>query len=349
MDWPSSPVLLSGVPAKSYHRDDFGDVPTLSRSVAHMGITVSWRHAAAAHPRLAGTITRRESKAMDHGSLVHALLLSTDEDIAVIPCPDFRTKAAQALRDTAYEIGKTPVLMRDYEEAQAACEILKPEICRAIWEAGNLQDWRPTWEEFGRELVALWEEITWRDGEFDADRYSNVHAGSVRCRARWDLFLPGAALIADLKVVTGGRWAQAAPFIRQLNTEADSGAMQAASYLRGLAAVHPETAGRGTFVFLRAEPYPPYSVVPIVVTEGLRQLGEERWMRGVAGWARCMASGVWPGPGVAYAQAESWAVERELQHAIEEAPIEGSRGETWTKVVTGEMWPAEEGEGDAEA
>lgn len=318
MKWPDRPVLLPGVPAATYHADELGDVPTLSRSVAHMGITVSWRHAAAAHPRLAGTTTRRESKAMDHGSLVHALLLGGEEALEVLPArfENFTTKEARGIRDAAYAEGRVPVLHADHEEALAACEILKPEICRAVAEvlAGGSAVFNPLplWEEFGRELVALWEEQEpLRGMAFEGELLS------VRCRARWDLYLPGAALIADLKVVTGGRWAQAAPFVRQLNFEADSGAMQAASYLRGLAAVHPETAGRGTFVFLRAEPYPPYSVVPIVVTEGLRQLGEERWMRGVAGWAKCMASGVWPGPGAAYAMAESWAIERELQHLAE--------------------------------
>lgn len=328
MDWPSSPVILPGVPAESYHRDDFGDAPTLSRSTAHMGITVSWRHAAAAHPRLAGTITRRESKAMDHGSLVHALLLGGEEGIEVLPYDSFRKTVAQEARDRAYEAGLVPILEEHYVEALAACEILKPAICQAVEEVlggpgeeyivlgGDLSPVAThiQWDAFGRELVALWEEP---GAEQPLVEGWGPMRSPVRCRVRWDLFLPGAALIADLKVVTGGRWAQAAPFIRQLNSEADSGAMQAASYLRGLAAVHPETAGRGTFVFLRAEPYPPYSVVPIVVTEGLRQLGEERWMRGVAGWAKCMASGVWPGPGVAYATAETWAIERELQHALE--------------------------------
>ena len=314
MDWPSSPVLLPGVPAESYHRDDFGDVPTLSRSIAHMGITVSWKHAAAAHPRLAGTITRRESKAMDHGSLVHALLLGGEEGIEVLPYDSFRKTVAQEARDRAYEAGLVPILEEQYMEALAACEILKPAICQAVADVISPQEpCGVDWGGFGRELVALWEE----EAHIDKPVGGASAPWCVRCRARWDLFLPGAALIADLKVVTGGRWAQAAPYVRQLNSEADSGAMQAAGYLRGLAAVHPETAGRGTSVFLRAEPYPPYSVVPIVVTEGLRQLGEERWMRGVAGWAKCMASGVWPGPGVAYAQAESWAVERELQHALE--------------------------------
>ena len=313
MDWPSKPVLLPGVPAGTYHADDFGDLPTLSRSIAHMGITVSWRHAAAAHPRLAGTIARRESKAMDHGSLVHALLLGGEEGLEILSprFKDFRTKDAQNVRDAAYLEGRTPILDSDFRAALFAVEILMPEICRVVGEVlGEPYRNAVYWPDFGRELVVLWEEET-------VPFAPELHE-IARCRARWDLYLPEAALIADLKVVTGGRWAQAAPFIRQLNSEADSGAMQAASYLQGLAAVHPETAGRGTFVFLRAEPYPPYSVVPIVVTEGLRQLGEERWMRGVAGWAKCMASRVWPGPGVTYAQAETWAIERELQHAVEE-------------------------------
>lgn len=344
MDWPSEPVLLEGLSAAEYHADRLGDVPSLSRSIAHTLITASPKHAAAEHPRLIGTAVRKSSKAMDLGSLVHCLLLGGEEQIVIVHHGDFRTNAAKAVRDDAYARGLTPILEPDLEEGLAAVEILKPEICRAVDEVrvreGGVSTnvWMPTrWEDFGRELTCLWEEgeqelcsCGHREDRHGRDIHGVAYcfegcscqgfdgSAPVRCRARFDLYLPSAALIGDVKVVTGGAYAKAGPFCRQLNSEEDSGAMQAASYCRGLEAVHPELAGRTTFVFLRVEPVPPYSVVPIVVAQGLCRLGEDRWMRGVQGWASCMASGVWPGPGVAYAQAEPWAVQRELDRMAEQ-------------------------------
>jgi len=317
MNWPGEPCLLEGVSADDYHQDRFGDVPTLRRSVAHTGIIVDWLHAAAEHPRLPGTVVAKQSKSMDLGSLVHCLLLGGEEGLVVLPAKysDFRTDAARALRDGAYEEGKVPILAEAYEEAATACEILKPEICRAIEAVFGFVSVSVLWSEFGRELTCLWEEEA-----ATVDEMVNIH--HVRCRARFDLYWPPAALLADLKVVTSG-YASASKFIRGLNSEEDSGAMQAGSYLRGLEACHPELAGRTTFVFLRVEPYPPHSVVAIPVGRGMRELGERRWLRGVAGWAECMASGVWPGPSPVVAEVETWAVERELRHQMEGADDAG--------------------------
>lgn len=317
MNWPGEPVLLEGVRAREYFADAFGESPTLSRSIGHTLVTVSRLHAAAEHPRLKGTAVRRQSEEMDLGLLIHALLGGDLGEVDVHDVPDWRGKRAD-LRDASRAAGLVPIRLCDFEKAAAASEILKPEICLQLGRvafpcpACNAEGYCgvcggsgamtvPAWDDLGRELVCLYEE-----------------EGGVRVRQRWDLYWPAAALIADPKVVTGGRYATAGGFIRQLNGDYDSGAMQAASYLRGLSAVHPELAGRETFVFLRLEAKPPYAVVPIVVTQGLRDHGERLWERAVRGWARCMASGVWPGPGVAYAQLLPWAAQGDLDQAAED-------------------------------
>lgn len=316
MQWPDAPCLLEGLSAADYHADRHGDVPTLSRSVAHTLITASPRHAAAEHPRLIGTAVKKQSDEMDLGTLVHALLLGGLEGIDVHDVPDWRGKRAD-LRDASRAAGQTPIKLGEFEKAVAAVEILKPEICRAV---GEVIGEAPVWGDFGRELVALWEEPSFPEP-------LAPRKPATRCRARLDLYLPWAALIADVKVVTGGAYAKAGPFIRQLNSEEDSGAIQAASYCRGLEAVHTELAGRTTFAFLRVEPVPPYSVVPIVVTQGLRRLGEDRWNRATRLWASCLAASAWPGPGVAHAEVESWAWDREAERqAAEQINAEEERG-----------------------
>lgn len=329
MDWPSEPCLLEGLSAAEYHADHLGDVPTLSRSVAHTLITASPKHAAAEHPRLIGTAVRKQSDEMDLGTLVHALLLGGLEGIDVHDVPDWRGKRAD-LRDASRAAGQTPIKLGEFEKAVAAVEILKPEICRALGCVvypcpsckadgractacgGSGCTGRPAWNDLGRELVCLYEEMT--------------PCGPVRVRQRWDLYWAAAGLLADPKVAAGGAYAKAAPFIRQLQSEENSGAMQAASYLRGHSAVHPALAGRDKFVFLRLEPCPPYCVVPIPVVESLRRIGEMRWERAINRWAECMAAQAWPPPGVAFAQAESWSLQRELDRMPEQEGADVDRG-----------------------
>lgn len=315
MNWPAEPCILEGVPAADYHSDSFGDVPTLSRSVAHTLITASPLHAAAEHPRLPGLKAKRATKEMDLGSLVHALLLGSEESIVIVEADNFRTDKAKIARDEAIVRGLTPICRPLYQEVSGIVHRLQFEICNAIDEVRLLSEpstdaWQPTkWSDFGRELTVLWEE---REKPPTLAGPADWWPLDTRCRCRLDLFLPQYGIIADAKVVSSG-YANARKFIRQLNSEDDSGAMQAASYSRGVEAALPHLAGRTRFVFLRVEVQPPYAVVPILVPEGMRSLGEARWLRGVAGWAKCMASGVWPGPGPAVAHVESWAMEREKE------------------------------------
>lgn len=298
MLWPAEPCILEAVPAADYHADLFGDVPTLSRSVAHVLVTDSPRHAAASHPRLPGMKKKRATKEMDQGSLVHALLAGNVEDLAVYRVPDWRGKRAD-IRDAAREAGKTPIKLSDFQEAEDACVILRPEICRVVEDMLVAQgiDIRSIlkWEDFARELVVVWQE------------------GDVRCRARLDLFLAAFGIILDFKIMGSGSAGEAdsEAFIRRINNWREPLGIQAGCYPRGVEAAIPDLAGRTQFIFLRIEVYPPFSVVPILAPEGMRSLGEARWLRGVAEWAKCLASGAWPGPGPAVAHVENWAMERE--------------------------------------
>lgn len=304
--WPPEPMFLENVPASEYHRDAFGDVPTLSRSVAHTLITASPLHAAGEHPRLPGLKAEKESAAMSLGSLVHALLLGGEESIVIVEADNFRTTRAQVARDEAIFYGKTPICRPLYQEVAAIVHVLQFEICAALSAVlGDGLVGELVWADFGREITVLWEEPM-------ANALAAHPPTDVRCRARLDLFLAQYGIIADVKVVSSG-YANARKFIRQLNSEDDSGAMQAASYSRGVEAALPHLAGRTRFVFLRVEVQPPYAVVPILVPEGMRSLGEARWARGVAGWAKGLASGAWPGPEPAVAHVESWAHDREAQ------------------------------------
>lgn len=298
MDWPGSPVLLPDVPRATYEADDFGDVPTLRRSVAHALISLSPAHAYAMHPRLGGNAAAKESKAMDSGSLVHALLLGGEEGIEVLPAKydSFRTDAARAIRDGAREEGRTPILHGDYQEACAVAYTLS-DTTRGIIGAD--------WPQVHREATVLWEEPNGSAPDhYDPERYPV----SVRCRARLDILHEGT--IWDVKVVTKGP-AQPEAFIRRAVQEGLD--IQAASYVRGVEAVHHELAGRVRFGFLLCELEPPHDVVPVLAGKSLVALGASKWERACRLWARCLESGEWPGRSGERltAEAPEWALVEE--------------------------------------
>lgn len=307
LPWPNKPTLLHGVPAVDYHADLFGDVPTASRSVLHTLLTVSPRHAAAEHPRLLGEKAEKSSPAMSTGSLVHALLLGGEESIVIVEAKDFRTDAARAKRDDALAAGRVPICRPEYDGMQAIVGRLKGEILAVVADLAGLPFLG--WRELAREVTCLWEDVL--DVPFDEQ---TIPVRTVRCRARFDLALIQYGIILDPKVVTKG-YAQADTFIRQMNSEQSSLPMQAAFYQRGFEAVHPELAGRSRFVFLRVEIKPPYTVLAIEAGGSIRQLGEDRLNRALPGWARCLESGVWPGPAAVIAQAEPWAIQKEIYYS----------------------------------
>lgn len=325
LPWPSKPTLLHAVSAADYRADLHGDVPTASRSCLHTLLTVSPRHAAAEHPRLPGLKVKKSSKAMDAGALVHALLLGGEEQIVIVEEKNFLKESAIAKRNEALAAGLVPICRPQYQEVAAITHRLALEIldvaadlagvtgshwqgCKA--DAGDAPcTCKPAglaWRDLAKEVTCLWNE--------DLVPFAPDAGETVRCRARFDLALISHGIVFDLKTVTKG-YAVADPFIRAMNSEQSSLPMQAAFYQRGFEAVHPELAGRSRFIFLRVEIRPPYTVLAIEAGGSIRQLGEDRLNRALPGWARCLESGVWPGPQPVIAQAEPWAIQKELYYS----------------------------------
>ena len=78
-----------------------------------------------AHVQAEWAEERESERKADFGSAVHALILEpfrAESDIVVIDAPDFRKKDAQAARDAATAQYKIPLLVKDFERAEAAAE-----------------------------------------------------------------------------------------------------------------------------------------------------------------------------------------------------------------------------------
>lgn len=304
MDWPGKPVLLPGVPAATYHADQLGDVPTLSRSEA-------WKllfggapaHLFEEHPRLKGSGDRRPTKAMGEGQVAHALLLGSGlEQIEVHDVPDWRGRRAD-LRDDALARGLTPIKTEDYDRISRACG----ELALRLRELGIDLPCLPGWDRAHKtEMTALW--------EHSLVPFAAKPAELVRCRGRLDhaVEITGGAVINDLKIVPEGTLDERSDFAfrRDLNYNADG--MQPAWYLAAVAAVRPELEGRTAFNFIRCELTPPYCIDVVPAAETLISLGQSRMERACRAWAELLARGDWPAVRVQpAAEASEWALVEE--------------------------------------
>lgn len=299
MNWPDRPVLLPGVPAASYHRDEFGDVPTLSRSEAwQLLFGGAPAHLFEEHPRLKGNGSRRPTKAMTEGQVAHALLLGHGlEQIEVHDVPDWKGNR-RFIRDDALARGLTPIKTEDYDRIAHACAALDVQLRELGIDLST-----------GTELTALWD-YQWK--MFEPKR-------SVRCRARLDhvVEIQGGAVINDLKIVPEGTLDERSDFAFRRDLNYNSDGMQPAWYLAALAAVRPELEGRTAFNFIRCELTPPYCIDVVAAAETLISLGQSRMERACRAWAELLARGSWPGVRVRpAAEASEWAL-------VEESTKEG--------------------------
>jgi len=283
----SEPGFYDAIPHAEYLADASG--PRLSASLAHLMLSKSPRHAWAAHPLLGGIAPEEPSEEQRRGTLLHKLLLGAGQEIHVVDALDWRTKSAREERDAAEDEGRQPVLLPVFERATEAAIALR----------GSLLDLGFVLGETGHytEQVAAWEE------------------GGVNCRARIDLrskMQPG--VIADLKIV---RSANPATFGRAMIAFGLD--VQHAAYVSAVEHLIPELAGRVRMEFLLCEPFPPYAVCRVRPAGSMRSLGQSKWARAVKQWGECMASGKWPGYGVAEVEAPTWALTEDLSTAVAEA------------------------------
>jgi hypothetical protein len=248
---------------EDYFRDPC-ETPSLSQSAAHVLITQSPAHCWTAHPRF-GNAPRKVSKAADEGSLIHQLLLGKSSEILVVEANDFKTKAAQFVRDEAIAAGKIPVIASRYHEVQAAANVLRATI-----------------EGFG---IDLSEGVA----EQPVEWYEPADRGWVLCRGLLDLFQPKRPRIVDLKKIVSADIETCSRHAYEYGYD-----LQRAAYVSCVEKLMPEFAGRVEYVIVFMEIEPPYAVVPVIPNGQMRELGERRWQRAVRLWEKCLAEDYWP-------------------------------------------------------
>lgn len=283
-----------------YHADPC-PVPSLSSGIARMLVERSPRHAWAAHLRL-NTMQEPETvtPAMEEGTLLHALILGTAQEIVEVDADDWRGKAAQAERAEARGRGAIAVLgwrMAELERcASAFREQLADHECAGALTAGQPEA-----------------TLVWRDG-----------VDWCRARADWLPDDPRAPLY-DLKTTAGS--ADPDTWERALR---DKYAFQAAWYLRGARALGLRPAG---MVFLVVETAAPHGLCAFQPDPSLMAMADERVSEALAVWRACLAANHWPGypRRVCHVQAPPWML---AKHEERQARAPGDNRYDWPNLYT---------------
>jgi hypothetical protein len=224
----------------------------------------------------------------DFGTAAHSLILEGDNSgIVIVNADSWRTKAAQEQRDAAHAHGKTPMLIKDYEQVEAMAEQIKnhPDAMTL------LSDGKP-------ELSGFWQ-----------------HETGIWLRVRFD-WLPNhrgpGLILSDYKT------AVSADPIKFAKACADLGYhQQAAWYIDAAVAfgLSPDPA----FAFIVQEKTAPYLVNVIELDTKAIDLGRAQNEKAIRLYQDCKTANRWPG----YPLSEPIPLPRYAEYQIEEQ-LEGA-------------------------
>jgi hypothetical protein len=253
--------------AADYHQDKIDDRPSLNASIAKVLLAESPLHAWHAHPRLNPNYIPSVDRKFDVGTVVHRMLLQPEQanHVAVIDALDWRTKAAQEVRDQAREDGNTPLLAGEWDRVQ--------EMLTAVRDQINRLDVDPLPFYAGKaEQTICWED----------------ERTSVLCRARIDWLHDGNRAVSDLKTTK----LSANPATWSQRTLWSIGAhIQSAVYKRAVLAT---TGIEPDLRFVIAETSPPYAISVVSVAPSGLALAEAQFDHALDVWKRCLETNQWP-------------------------------------------------------
>lgn len=273
-----------------YFADKVLDTPTLSQSIARLLVDQSPLHAWAAHPRLGNCSGEEPTKALDDGTLMHHMLLGTGKDsVAIIDAKDYRTKAAQEVRDAAIAAGLLPVLAHKHAELKAGVSMMRDRMA----DAGVDLD---LFDSAQSEAGILWYE----DG--------------VACRGRIDKLHVERRNIFEVK-----KSRNAHPLACARHMLAYGYDIQWAAYTSGLDKL-TDALGHVDMQFIFIEDNAPYAVTVGRPDGIMRELGTKKWRRAIDIWQLCLKDGKWPGYATAPVKLEApaWAISQQMVAEMED-------------------------------
>lgn len=264
MNTITKPGIFADFPIDAYFRDPC-PAPSFSQSIGKLLIDRSPLHAWSAHPRFHSEPPAKEDyvSAQAIGNAAHKLILGRGKDIVVIEADNFRTKEAQTTRDAVSAEGKVPILAKHHSRATWMVKIAKEQL-----QTFGLAEFTGD-----TEAVIAWEE------------------DDIWFRSMIDKLSTSRTLVVDYKT-TGMSCAPDRLPIMLTDAGWD---VQAAMHARGLDALHPESAGRRSHLFVVQENEEPYALCVVEITEAVMTMGRKKLQYAIDIWRRCIEADQWPG------------------------------------------------------
>lgn len=278
--------------AEQYHADPCPE-PSLSASIAKLLVDDSPARAAFCHPRLNPDHAEENGEHLDIGTAAHAIVLEGKHaKVRVVTGVDnWRTKAAQELRDQVRTEGYLPILESTWRHVRGMTTALRAQLDRTV-------EGRRMFVGGRAELACIWLE--------------HVNGRQVWCRALLDYLRDDG--IDDYKStrVAGGAHPKKAS-----RAIATSHVMQATFYQRGVEAL---TGKRLPFRFAFQELAEPYLCSVNALGPDLEVLGAKQLEFALDLWDRCRMAGEWPGYSTltAYASLPPWIEDEWLRREMEQ-------------------------------
>lgn len=269
----TKPGIYEGMSALDYHADCVDPI-SLNSTVAKKLIAFSAAHARAEHPKLGGkdegeeeVVDPKATKAKERGTLIHRLVIGRGGQIEVLPFENFRKDVAKAARDLSKAQGKIPTLPHLLEEAQEAADAARAQL--------DDMGYQSAYRAGIKEVVIVWKE------------------GDIFFRAMIDELTidenSKTATIRDLKTTKCSHPKACTKQIENMGYD-----IGMAFYMRGLAAVRPDLAGRikGQLDFLEWDK--PFALTPIEMSAEWMMGSDARVETAINKWRECIASNKWP-------------------------------------------------------
>lgn len=242
--------------------------PSLTRSIAHVLLTRSPAHAWFAHPRLNPDWEREHKTAFDLGATAHALMLGDERNFAIIDATDWRKAENKEARDKAYKDGKIPLLIQQWEQVSAMVKNGQAQLSQHKHASAAFKLGKP-------EQTIIWqEEGLWFRARLDWVPHTVSDEGTI---------------FYDYK--TAGASAHPNAWRRALYDHGYD--IQAALYLRGIAAVFDLSDAR--FRFVVQEIQPPFALSVIELTPAALGMAQRKIDEAIRLWSWCLECDEWPG------------------------------------------------------
>lgn len=252
--------------AAAYYADQIGDQVTLNPTVCKALIKSSPLHAWTIHPRLNPEYREETDSKFDVGTAAHGIFLQGhDHLVHVVEANDWRTKAAQEVRDRAREEGLIPLLRKDWLKVSAMLQALREQLPLLELDGGPgmFTDGKPE------------QTLVWKDR-------------GVWCRTRMDWLHDDLAYLDDLKTTKASAsplsWASRTLWGMQAE-------IQATMTIRGIKAV---TGREPEFRFLACECKPPYAISPVRLGPSAIELANRQIDHALDEWRECLKADRWP-------------------------------------------------------